>query len=107
MNFKIAIVGAALAVFGGIFAVGCGGDDCTAAADDIEAKLETCPDFKPVTTTSTSGTTVECTAALGTKDKCLAACTTAASCECLNFDKSKTCAAADLTTLATCLGKCT
>ena len=107
MNFKIAFVGAALMAFGGIFAVGCGGNDCEAAADSQLAKFESCPDFvKPAETSSTTGTTVECTDALGVQLNCLAACTNAASCECLGLDKSKTCSVDDLTKQAKCSSDC-
>ena len=104
MNFKIAFVGAALMVFGGILAVGCGGDDCTTAADDMLAHAKSCPDYvEPTTTSSTTGTTTECTAALGTAALCTSKCYVAAPCECLALDKAKTCS----TDAATAFAKCT
>lgn len=106
MNFKIAFVGAALMAFGGLFAIGCGGNDCETAADDIVAKLTSCPDYKAVETTSGTGTTVECTDALAAQSTCTAACYTAAKCECLGLDKSKTCSTDDLTAQAKCLTDC-
>lgn len=106
MNFKIAFVGAALMAFGGLFAIGCGGNDCETAADDIVAKLTSCPDYKAVETTSTSGTSVECTDALAAIATCQSACYTATSCECLGLDKSKTCDTADITKYSDCISKC-
>ncbi|MEO5725835.1 MAG: hypothetical protein ABI134_32520 [Byssovorax sp.] len=83
MNFKIAFVGAALMAFGGLFAVGCGGNDCEAAADTISAKLAGCPKPPTVTTTSSTGASAECTDAAGALLKCQAAAFDAASCDCI------------------------
>ena len=107
MNFKIAFVGAALMAFAGIVTVGCGGNDCETAADASLAKYESCPDFKaPTTTSGTSGTAAECTDAAGKLLTCQSACITSASCECLGFDKTKTCAADDITKNAKCISDC-
>src|SRR5689334_23620775 len=105
MNFKIAIVGAALMAFGGIFTVGCGGNDCEAAADTIAAKQEACG----VTSSSTSGTTgasVECTEELGTQSLCLAACTDAADCSLIKADPAKPPTAEQSKSFLDCIAKC-
>jgi hypothetical protein len=106
MNFKIAFVGAALMAFGGLFAVGCGGDACTTAADDITAAQSACPDYKAPAATTTGGTAAECTDALGKTATCVAACTTGTSCECMGLDKSKMCAAADSKKFLDCFAAC-
>ena len=105
MNFKIAFVGAALMAFGGIFTVGCGGNDCEAAADTILAKQEACG-VTAAATTGTSGTTAECTEALGTQSLCVAACTDAADCALIKADPAKPPTAEMSTKFLECLGKC-
>ena len=106
MNFKIAFVGAALMAFAGIVTVGCGGNDCETAADASLAKYESCPDYKAPATTSGTSTSTECTDAAGKLLTCQSACITAASCECIGFDKSKTCATDDITKYAKCQTDC-
>jgi hypothetical protein len=106
MNFKIAFVGAALMAFGGIFTVGCGGNDCEAAADTILAKQEACG-VTAAATTSTTGASVECTEALGTQSLCVAACTDGADCSLIKADPAKPPTAEQSTAFLECLGKCT
>ncbi len=56
---------------------------CQIAADQITAKLAGCPNPPTVTTTTGSGTQVECTDAAGTLVTCQAAAFVNASCDCL------------------------
>ena len=95
MNFKIAFVGAALMAFGGLFAVGCGGNACEDAVTAEQDKLAGCPNPPKTSTATTSGTTVECTDALGTIATCQAAAFTAASCDCIGGGDITKCTAAD------------
>lgn len=105
MNFKIAFVGAALMAFGGLFAVGCGGNKCETASESIADYLAACPKPPTATTTST-GATAECTDALGTIAECQAAAITATPCDCLNAGDATKCTADQLTAFATAIGKC-
>ena len=106
MNFKIAFVGAALMAFGGIFAVGCGGNDCEKAADTISAKLAGCPNPPTVTTTSSSGTTAECTDAAGTLLQCQAAAFDGASCDCIGAGDATKCTAEQLKSFSDAFTAC-
>ena len=105
MNFKIAFVGAALMAFGGLFAVGCGADKCATAATDISDYLAACPK-PPTATTTTSGTTVTCTDALGTIASCQAAAITATPCDCLGAGDATKCTAAQLKTFSDAIALC-
>lgn len=104
---KKIVMALALGILGafGAIGIGCGGNACDAAADDLLATYEACPDYE-APTTSGSGTAVECTDALGKKSQCVADCAAAQSCECLGLDKSKMCAAADATKYVDCIGGC-
>jgi hypothetical protein len=93
MNFKIAIVGASLMAFGGIFAVGCG-NACDDAATAISDKLASCPTPPKVTTTTTTGASTTCTDAAGTLLTCQAAAFTAADCNCIGGGDVTKCTAA-------------
>jgi hypothetical protein len=93
MNFKIAFVGAALMAFGGLFAVGCGGNACEDAATAISDKLAGCPNPPTATTTTSTGAETECTDALGTIATCQAAAFTAASCDCIGGGDATKCTA--------------
>ncbi len=95
MNFKIAFVGAALMAFGGLFAVGCGGNKCENAGTAIADKLQGCPKPPTVMATSTSGAEVECSDAAGTLLTCQAAAFTAASCDCIGGGDLTKCTPAD------------
>jgi hypothetical protein len=107
MNFKIAIVGAAMMAFGGLFAVGCGADACTTAGDDIAAKQASCPKPPPVvTTSSTTGTAAACTDASGKILTCQATAIKAASCDCLGFGDSTKCLPADSKTFLDAFTAC-
>ena len=105
MNFKIAFVGAALMAFGGIFTVGCGGNDCESAADTIAAKQESCG-VKTASTTSTTGASVECTDALGKQSQCVAACTDKADCAVLKADPAKPPTAEQSKSFLDCIAAC-
>ena len=106
MNFKIAFVGAALMAFGGLFAVGCGGNACEDAATSISDYLAACPKPPTASATSTSGATVECTDALGTIATCQAAAITATPCDCLGAGDATKCTADQLTAFSAAIGKC-
>jgi hypothetical protein len=72
MNFKIAFVASAMMAFAGVFTmVGCGGDDCTKATD----QLATCLNVS-TSTTSTTTTSVACEG----QTLCAAQCINAADC---------------------------
>jgi hypothetical protein len=104
MNFKIAFVGAALMVFGGIFTVGCGGNDCEAAGEQIAAKFETCGG--KVTTSDTSGGSAECSEAAGTLALCSAGCFEAADCSIIVPDAAKPPTADQVKAYTDCAAKC-
>ena len=105
MNFKIAFVGAALMAFGGIFTVGCGGNDCEKAADTILAKFESCGG-KVVDNSSSSGTSAECTEAAGTLLLCNATCTDQAACSLIVPDATKPPTAEESKAFLDCTSKC-
>ena len=105
MNFKIAFVGAALMAFGGIFTVGCGGNDCEKAADTFAAKFESCGGKVAATTTS-SGTTAECTDAAGTLALCQATCIDAADCALIVPNTMKPPTADQVKAFSDCTAKC-
>jgi hypothetical protein len=104
MNFKIAFVGAALMAFGGIFTVGCGGNDCEKAADTFAAKFESCGG--KVTDTSTSGSSAECTDAAGALALCNAACIDAADCSLVVVDTTKPPTAEQAKAFTDCVTAC-
>ena len=106
MNFKIAFVGAALMAFGGLFAVGCGGNKCEDASATISDYLKACPKPPAAMTTSTSGAAVECTDALGTIATCTATAITSAPCDCVGGGDPTKCTAAQATAFTTALSKC-
>ena len=105
MNFKIAFVGAALMAFGGIFTVGCGGNDCEKAADTFAAKFESCGGKVSETSTS-SGTSAECTDAAGALALCNAACIDAAPCTLVIIDPAKPPTADESKKFSECVSKC-
>jgi hypothetical protein len=97
MNFKIAIVGGALMAFAGIFSVtGCGGDDCTKAADHLVSCLGASS-----TASTSSSTTVACTGAA----LCNAGCYNAADCPAIKDALSGMPTSASKT-LLDCVTKC-
>ena len=104
MNFKIAFVGAALMAFGGIFTVGCGGNDCESAADTIAAKYETCGATLP--TGGTDSGSAECTEAAGKSSLCLAACIDKADCALVKVDAAKPPTMEQAASYAKCLQGC-
>ena len=79
---KKIVMALALGILGvsGALGVGCGKNSCDAYADDLVAKLEECG--VEVTSTSGSGTTVECTDALAKQADCLDACLPKYDCAC-------------------------
>lgn len=105
MNFKIAFVGAALMAFGGIFTVGCGGNDCEKAADTFAAKFESCGGTV-TDTSSSSGTSAECTDAAGALALCNAACIDAADCSLVVADAAKPPTAEQAKAFSDCVVKC-
>ena len=94
MNFKIALVASAvMALAGALTVAGCGGDDCTAAADHVAE----CVPAASGTTSGTSSATVECTGQV----QCAAKCTSAASCDTITGKDTK-----GLADYTKCLGDC-
>ena len=85
--------------------VGVGGvDDCTRASDAISAKLSSCPNYKP--SSSGSGGSVECTAALGTIDLCRSDCVQTTSCACLGLGDPQKCSSQESSSFSNCIGHC-
>ena len=109
MNFKFAFVGTSLLAFAGILLVGCGRNECEQAFDTVVERLSSCPDFGDIDNPSPS---LECPGVSaggvlsGAESTCQASCWVASSCECLGFDKTKTCAASDSEKFIDCVDKC-
>lgn len=101
MALGLAFLGALAAV-----GVGCGGNACEDAANDILATFEACPDYQAASGSASASGSAECTEADGKKAQCVADCAAATSCECLGLDKSKMCSADDATKYGTCVTDC-
>jgi hypothetical protein len=106
MNFKIAFVGAALMAFGGLFAVGCGGNACEDAATAAADYLAACPKPPAVSATTTSGTAPACTDAAGTLATCQSAAITSTPCDCLGAGDAIKCTADQSKAFLDALAKC-
>ena len=81
-----------------------GEDDCTLASDAIIAKLSSCPNYKP--SSSGSGGSAQCTAALGAMSLCQSDCMQTTSCDCLGAGNAEQCTSEELSSFSSCIGYC-
>ena len=88
----------------GALSIGCGGNACEAAANQVEDKYTQCGATLP--TTSGTSTSVECTDALAKSAQCSADCLTAASCDCIGLGDATKCTMEDLKSFSDCSTKC-
>ena len=105
MKLRIAMVFAAFTVFCGIFAVGCGGDDCTSAEDTKTAKKEECG-VKTTAPSNPSGITTQCTAKAGAAALCQASCFEQADCSLIKTDAATPPTAEQANAYNACTAKC-
>ena len=100
---KIVLACGILGILGAL-SIGCGGNACEKAADQVEAKFTDCGATLP-TTSGTSGST-ECTDDLGKKSQCSADCISAASCDCIGAGDITKCTADQAKSYGDCSTAC-
>lgn len=88
----------------GALSIGCGGNACEKAGDQVEAKYTECG--KSLPTTSGGSTSVECTDALGKSAQCSADCLSAASCDCIGLGDATKCTMDQLKSYTDCATAC-
>lgn len=86
--------------------IGFGKNPCELAADSVSAKIVSCGGMQSPSSSS-SGGTPECTAALGAQSTCTAACVDAADCTLLVSDPNKPPTAEQSQSFLNCLSACT